>query len=340
MTTTATLSARDLASRTPDSRNRYLDFLRVLALFVVVYGHFLMALVVVDGGTVTVTNALDGRPWAQWLTWVLQVMPLFFIVGGFVNAASWESAQRKGDGYGTWVASRTRRLVGPALVFVAIGSAIALVLAGAGVNARHLALGGQVVAVPVWFLSVYLLVIAIAPISYRLHRRYGMALVAWALAAALAVELLAGRIPGIAWINYVFVWGAIHQLGYLWRDGVFSGRLTGVVLGGTALGMLLALVLSGHYAVAMVGIEGANNQPPNLALFLLGVFQLGLALLAEPFMQRLLRSRRVWTGVVIANGLAMTVYLWHMTALVGLVALGLIVDNHSSPSSPCRLCGG
>ena len=32
------------------------------------------------------------------LTWVLQVMPLFFFVGGFSNAKTYESMRRRGRG--------------------------------------------------------------------------------------------------------------------------------------------------------------------------------------------------------------------------------------------------
>jgi hypothetical protein len=325
--TPARPSARDLADRTPADRNRYLDFLRVLSLFVVVCGHFSMALVVVDDGSVLVENALSGRAWVQWLTWALQVMPLFFIVGGFVNAASWESAVRRGHGYGTWLASRTGRLVGPAIAFVVVWSMTAVILHQVGMDPSQLALGGQVVAVPVWFLSVYLLVIVLAPLTSRLHKRFGARVVVGLLAGALVVDLLRPHVPNLGWLNYLFVWGAIHQLGYLWRDGRLSHRATGPVLAVGSFALLLLAVLAGPYAVAMVGVEGANNQPPNLALFGLATMQLGLARTAEPLLTRLLQRPRVWTSVIVANGLAMTVYLWHMTALVALVAVGLVAPN-------------
>jgi fucose 4-O-acetylase-like acetyltransferase len=327
MTTSTRLHATDLAVETPADRNRYLDFLRVLALFVVVYGHFLMAAVMVEGGSMTVENALSGREWLQWTTWALQVMPLFFIVGGFVNATSWESSQRRGEGYGTWVGSRTRRLVAPAIAFVTVWSIAALVLAGSGIDPSYVALGSQVVAVPVWFLSVYLLVIVLAPATYRLHRRFGIWSLATMVAGALTVDVLVPTFPALGWLNYVLVWAAIHQLGYLWKDGVFSHRFAGPALGLGAFAVLLAMVISGPYAIAMVGVDGANNGPPNVALFVLGLMQLGLARTGEPAMHRYLARPKPWTAVIAANGLAMTVYLWHMTALVAMVMTGLLFDN-------------
>ena len=88
--------ARDLARRTPPQRNRYVDFLRAASITIVVLGHWLMAAPSTERGELTLSDMLHIAPWSQWLTWLLQVMPLFFVVGGYANAASWVSALRTG----------------------------------------------------------------------------------------------------------------------------------------------------------------------------------------------------------------------------------------------------
>jgi hypothetical protein len=52
--------ASQLAARTPRSRDRYVDFLRVFSLATVIMGHWLMAVLLIgeDGG-VTAGNALS-----------------------------------------------------------------------------------------------------------------------------------------------------------------------------------------------------------------------------------------------------------------------------------------
>src|SRR5512134_232674 len=102
-----------VAERTPESRNRYADFLRAASIGVVVCGHWLMAAPSVSGGEFSLSDMLHVAPWSQWLTWLFQVMPLFFIVGGYSNAASWEAAQRAEQGYAAWIAGRLQRLVLP-----------------------------------------------------------------------------------------------------------------------------------------------------------------------------------------------------------------------------------
>ncbi|NUS43049.1 MAG: hypothetical protein HOQ24_05090 [Mycobacteriaceae bacterium] len=56
-------------------------------------------------------------------------------------------------------------------------------------------------------------------------------------------------------------------------------------------------------------------SPPNAALLAHGCWLIGAALLLRGPIERALRRPRVWTAVVAANGLAMTAFLWHLTAL-------------------------
>ena len=299
-------SAQVLARSTPASRDRYVDLLRAAAIVVVILGHWLMAALSVDGGGgLTGRNLLDVRPGLQVLTWLFQVMPVFFLVGGFSNAASWTAARRDGVGYGQWLGGRTSRLTRPAAVFVGVWLTAAAVLPVPPAATRLLAL-------PLWFLAVYLLVVAAAPMMVALHDRFG-----WRVAGGLAVAAAVGDLlpMPLALANFAFVWLFAHQLGLLWRDGVLR-RPAVLVAGG--LGGLIGLTTIGGYEVSMVG---ANTNPPTLALVALATWQTGAVLLARPVVDRWLQRPRVWVAVVAANGVSMTLYLWHLTALLVVAAV-------------------
>ena len=105
--------AREVAARTPPHRNRYVDFLRAVSICVVVLGHWLIAVFTVEDDRIVAGHLLAEAPWTQALTWIFQVMPVFFIVGGFSNAASWSAALKSGKSYGNWLRSRCQRLLGP-----------------------------------------------------------------------------------------------------------------------------------------------------------------------------------------------------------------------------------
>lgn len=317
-----------MAAATPAGRDRYVDFLRVASMVVVVLGHWLMAVVVFEGGRLRASNVLETVPDARWLTWALQVMPLFFVVGGYANAASWAAAGRDGLGYGTWLGTRLGRLVRPALVFAAVWSALVLALRATGVDPGAVRAGS--IAQPLWFLAVYVVVVALAPAAVAVHRCWG-GWAAVALAATVAAADAGHRalgLPLVVWANLAAVWLFAHQLGVIWRLGLVStwskGRLLAMAVG--ALVGLGALCGGLGYAVSMVGgtDEGwSNTFPPSFALVAVAVWQFATALALRPVADRWLARPRAWTAVVAANGLAMTFYLWHMTALLAVSALTL-----------------
>ncbi|NNC91149.1 MAG: acyltransferase, partial [Acidimicrobiia bacterium] len=319
---TQNLSVHELVARTPATRNRYIDLLRVLSIFVVVIGHWLMAVITIDGaGAIQGDNILGLVPWMQYLTWGLQVMPIFFIVGGFANAASWASARDKGGGYGDWLRGRMARLLRPTLVFAAVWTVLTLVFAHvAQLSPETLRVGLTLVAVPVWFLGVYLLVIPLVPVMLRLHDRFGLGVPVASITLAAFVDLLVRDFGfgGFGYVNYLFVWVAVHQLGFFWRDGRTAGRARAVLVGAFGLVALIVLSGAGLYSRSMLGVPGeefGNTQPPTIMLMAVGLFQFGIILLLEEPARRWLQRERVWASVIAANGLAMTVYLWHLPAM-------------------------
>jgi peptidoglycan/LPS O-acetylase OafA/YrhL len=312
---------RDRASRTSSTRNRYADLLRAGSIVVVVIGHWLMATPAGSGVQFTLSDMLHVAPWTQWLTWVFQVMPLLFVVGGYANAASWESARTEGIGYHAWVSRRLQRLVRPVVPFLLVWCALALSARWLGVSRDVVRGGSEAAFVPTWFLAVYVIVVLVVPPMHGLWRRFGMTSF-WALVVSAAVVDTLTRATGmeaVRWLNYVFVWLAIHQLGYAWRNGMFvqPHRAVSFALGGLAA--LVVLVGLASYPVSMVTVPGeraANSNPPTLALLALGVAHTGIALALEGRARTMLERLSAWTPVVLVNEIVMTLYLWHATVMV------------------------
>lgn len=313
--------ARELAERTPETRNRYVDFLRAASIGVVVIGHWVMAAPSVSRDGLTLSDILQLAPWTQWLTWVFQVMPLFFIVGGYANAASWESARRRGEDAASWTAIRLRRLVTPLVPLLLLWSVVAIVARRFDVSPELVRIASQAALIPSWFLAVYVIVVACAPATYWAWRRFGMRSF-WGLAlGAVAVDAVAflGDVPLLRWVNYGFVWGGVHQLGYAWREGRLTGEGRPLIWAAGGLLLLIYLVMARSYPVSMITVPGeaiSNSSPPTLALLALAVFHLGLVLAWEAPARRWLRRGVPWTATVLVNASIMTLYLWHVTALV------------------------
>ncbi|GGU14152.1 acyltransferase family protein [Streptomyces lateritius] len=315
------ISARDLAAATPATRDRYVDLLRVASLGVVVLGHWLMAAVSADG---RMSNLLAVVPELQAVTWALQVMPVFFFVGGFSHALAYRSRPR----YADFLRARLQRLLRPTMVFIGVWGAAALVLqlAGGGTGPTGVAL--RLVAQPLWFIGIYLAMVAFTPPLLRLHERYGWGAFAGLAGGAVAVDVLrfAAGVPFVEFLNFAFVWLAVHQLGFLRADGMI--RLPGAlaVTGLAGAGLLVAL---GPYPLSMVGMPGekvSNMAPPTLALLCHGLWLVGAVELLKGPGSRFVARAGVWHKVVAANGIAMTAFLWHLTAMLGVYGAMLALD--------------
>jgi peptidoglycan/LPS O-acetylase OafA/YrhL len=332
-TATTTLAVAPTTSTTPATRDRFVDLLRAGSLLVVVAWHWVFTVVVWKADGPHASNPL-GTTRGLWLvTWLLQVMPVFFWVGGFVHATTYERA----TSYRAFLRKRLGRLVVPAAIAIAavttMGVVAARVFPGAPV-ARSVVL----VLSPLWFLGVYVLLVMATPVAAWAHRRYGeVALVALA-GLAVTADLLRFRfgVPFASVLAWVAVWGFAHQLGFDYERLTAAPRRVAwcLVLGG--LFALVALTNMGQYPRSMVGVPGeaiSNMAPPTVCIVALCLLQVGVALLVRPaavaLLERPAASRVV--GWVSAN--SMPLYLWHGVGFAfayALVRVSGVVDVPSA----------
>jgi hypothetical protein len=297
-----------------------LDLLRASALALVVLGHSSMGIVGWTASGPVISTALTVYWWAPWATWILQIMPLFFVAGGAVNARSWRSTR---DPYSSWLWRRVARLMRPVWVYLAIMapvSALVSLLAPEGYAGPLLGLATQLL----WFIGVYVMVCALTPLMVRADV-ISPALGPTALLAGVVLfdwlRLGVGVAP-LGLLNFVLVWALAAQLGILFDKGLLR-NWRGASLAALAVALNLLLVTYGPYPRSMVGMRGepfSNMAPPSLVLALHTLALAGLAGAARPALTRLAAGRRIWTGTTAINLTAMTLYLWHLPVLIALYA--------------------
>lgn len=297
------------------------DLYRVLAVVIVVIGHWLLAAVTYQGGRFGYDEVLAELPWTQWLTWLFQVVPVFFVVAGYANAASWTLRHAvRGLPRRDWLRHRIVGIVGPTTAYVAV-MLIAVGTAGRlGLDGSQLSMPMWVVGLHLWFLPVYLAVVSLTPLAVAAHRRWGLRVPAAMAAAAGIVDVvtLAGHVPVLGMVNYALCWGAIYQLGIAWHGNAF-GRHRPLLLTAAAAAVLAAVIWLRIYPVSMIGVTGQvvqNTSPPTIALLALAGVQTGLLLAAAPRVTGWLREQRWRHVLVIANENSMALYLWHMVPVV------------------------
>lgn len=317
----ATPSLRDLAGQAKADRNRAIDLYRVVAMLAVAFGHWFAMVAIVDDGELVGGNALEFVPSMAWLSWALQVMPLFFVVGGFSSAMSLDSHNRDGGNPQDWVAARLRRMLPPAVTLAATWLVV-LVLARLAGLLELATIGAFAAAVPLWFLANYTIDTALAPYVLPRFRRNPGLTAAAIVGAFVFFEIL--RVLGVAYlpqVNWVLGWLSFQVLGFAWRDGLLpTGRRLLTLAAACWVGTLALVLSGGPWTISMVnwaGLENSPTNPPTLSLLVFGAAYSLTAIAAAPAISAAVAARpKVWAGVVAANTVAMSVYLWHMTAAV------------------------
>ncbi|MGW1272407.1 acyltransferase family protein, partial [Streptomyces sp. NPDC002491] len=311
-----------LVVATPPQRDRAVDALRALAILGVVLGHWLVTALVADGGSLRAASPLAAMPWLAPVSWTFQTLAVFFMVGGHVATRSLASARACGEGHGRWLKVRLGRLFVPVTAVAAVWTAAAagLLLGGASFVTVHTVV--KLALSPLWFLLVYAVLTAATPLLTRLNPL-------WPLAVVLHVDLVRFGLGGpewLGWVNIAAGWLVPYCLGAAWTRGELERPRAGwTLLVGGAAGTAV-LVLWAGYPASMVGVPGAavsNLNPPSLAAVAFGLAQCGLALLLRDPLRRAMRRPLAWAAVALVNLSAMTVFLWHQTAMMATTATAL-----------------
>lgn len=323
----------------PPYRDTAVDLVRAGCVMIVILLHSLMVGVTVSAGGPVFENAGDSGWWLTPVSWLVQVMPLFFVIGGFSGAVALRrSRARGGDGAG-FAAARLHRLIRPAVATVAVAGILLTVLAWFGVPADLVATAGYRFGQPLWFLGVFLLCQVLLPLMLRLHETHAFTTLAALATAAVLVDALrvATGVDGIGFANLLFVWLTLQQLGFLLADGRIDalGRRTRAAAMTTAVLLLAASFALGIHSPDLI----ANINPPTTALLLAGVAHTAAFSLLRDRISAFARHPLPAAITAFVSRRTMTVYLWHMPVLLtmaGGLALWALASGSAlpAPASP------
>jgi len=307
----------EIAARTPTDRDRVLDVIRITSLIGVVLGHTVMAVSMIDNHVLLWGNLLTTSVAFQAMTWLLQIMPLFFFAGAAACVPSWSP----GTNWGDWLLTRCARLFRPVFYYLAFWVLSLVVLYHvlpqhvydpvAGVSTQLL-----------WFLGAYVLVLAAMPALYRIGTAGRLAAAVAVVYGAIAViDVLRLHWPALMPLGYLnlAVWLIPAMFGVAYRRRLLTGR-TALTIAAVFVAIDVALVYCGPYQISMVGTgdhQLSNTSPPSLLLAGHAIILSTLAIAAAPAIAHWARRPRVWWCIAIGNTGAMTLYLWHIPVLLG-----------------------
>jgi hypothetical protein len=319
-------------------RNPYADFLRAFSLLIVILWHWSFTILVWNDDGPFATSPLGFTSGLWILTWLLQVMPLFFYIGAYVHLKSWERAAARGEKLMHFALRQAKSLAIPCGALIGTWIVLGIIVTSVW-DIRWAWQAVIMVLSPLWFVAVYLLFVCLMPITVWLHRRYDLLVLVVMAGLAVIVDIFRFRvdIPGIEWINMIFVWGFSFQLGYFYdrisgassapryADGRIDWayqsprfRQQAKVMTAAGLFALIGLVFSGLYPGSMVGVPGedSNMAPPTVCIVALTVFQAGVAELLRPSVVRGLGSGGAFAKVTtVFTRFALPLFLFHTTGM-------------------------
>ncbi len=311
----------------PAGRDRVLDLTKSFALAVVVAAHALAW----DISTGTPMSVLDLRPELRWVTWMLQVLPLFFAAGAVSNLASW---QRTPDPDTFW-RRRIARLATPAVLYASVWTALLLPVA---LRFEAVEAVGRYLAQLMWFLGTYAAVVIAVPLTARWVRAPVPVLSLW-LGVIVLVDVARWAVdPALGWVNMLLVWGWLHQLGYALPQLRRARPTVLVAAGAAALGLATTVAVLGPYSTSMVSVAGdtgmSNLSPPSVVLALYGLAQVLVLAALWPVLDRLMSWRPAWLTVAAFGSRAIDVYLWHIPIVGSVIALAWVLGLDPAPLGP------
>jgi hypothetical protein len=334
-----------LEAATPAHRDRTVDALRAFAIVGVVAGHWLVSAIVSDPARLVAwhgASPLRDAPALIPATWVLQTLGLFFFAGGYAATRAARSGAAHGARSGvaraagsstargarSGLSARFARLARPVAVLAAVWLPAWLLLKVTGAPENTLHVVSSLLVHPMWFLLVYLVLTAGAPVLRAAAARFGP----WSLLPSIAL-VAAGDVwrhpDSASWLHPVATvagWAAPYLLGIALAAGVLPRR-AGLVLLPAGVAVGAALVLLAGYPASAVGVPGdgwSNLDPPSLFALALASAQIGVFLLVRDRLAAWLRRPAVWAPVAVLNLSAMTVFCWHQSALLLVTFAGLL----------------
>jgi hypothetical protein len=332
MTTTLGFpSPTELAASTSQDRDRVLDVIRIVSLIGVVAGHTLMAISIIKNHVLIWENLLNASVVFQAMTWILQIMPLFFFAGAAACLASWQP----GANWGGWLMNRCTRLFRPVFYYLGFWAVALTVLYPVLPQHIYEPIAGVSTQL-LWFLGAYVLVLAAMPVLARITTPARLAVgVGVVYGTIAAVDVIRVHWPAMSSLGYLnlAVWLIPAMFGVAYRRELLTRRAA-LVTAVTLFAVDVALAWWGPYAISMVGTgdhQLSNTSPPSLLMAGHAIVLSALAILAAPAIARWAQRPRVWWWAAVGNSGAMTLYLWHMPVLLG---MHLLFDSLGLPRYP------
>lgn len=305
------VAPKPVLDETEQAQAHSMSYLRILSLTGIVLGETLLAFAMRG----------DMEPaWTWPFTWLLQLVPLFFLAGGHSNLLAWRAMRGH---YVTFLASRVGWLIRPVLAFVIAWLVIPLSLEMLRAPESSITAFSRLIVQPLWLLGLYLLVVAVTPVMHRLHRTAPVLTPLALTAGVVGLSFAGGSISAHA--GGVLVALLFAQLAFHYADGTLWRIPRGVLVTTAAVafaGLVVLTTLGAQPKLQLAEPTGYAAFAPSLG----GVLLIGIAQVAMVSLPRLRGLNMLVTSapartLAVVRAAPMTVYLVYLCAMLVLEGL-------------------
>ncbi len=312
-------------SNTSISRERYIDLLKVVSIFAVVYSTTLFLSLESSGSEVLIHNSSSSDINMSIASWYLNGLVVFFFCNGFSNSIAWYSNIGRDGSVWEFLANRINSILGPMIMLIIFGTImihysitnklIPEYLVTANDNLHPIT---EFLLWPLWLVSIYLVVLMFSPVTAYFHKKNSLLFMLTLFSAFVFIDLFTftQNTDYIKYINYLIFWLFIHQIGYFYADGTLQDiKLPFYFILSTVSYLILYLITSGNQVIASVSNFRlsliTNEDPPTILMLLSGLGLLSLVLIFRNPLEKVMNNQSVWYVISFLNSHLYTIFLWH-----------------------------
>ena len=308
------------------SRERFIDFTKIIGLLFLIINSFTLLRLQDSGGELFVENLSASSQSLMVVTWFTTGMSLFFFSMGFNNLIAWYSNVGRDGSQWNYLVDRINTLLGPVIVWIFSSTVVLNILSRSDNFPNYLTTSEdgimpsiEFILWPLWLVSIYLVMVLFAPFTIYLHKKYPYATVLFLITLTILIDNIdfSINLSYLKLFNYLFFWIVVHQIGYFFADGKIQKLNLNVFIYVTVFSygyLFYQMSISESYlSLASYRLTSLNNEDPPTTIYLIASIGLiCLFLSAKNIIEKILSNQKMWFIISHIHSNIYTIFLWHI----------------------------
>ena len=316
----------DEVSKTSNSRIRFIDFLKVIGLLLIIFNTYFFLNFSKSSGEFIIYNRVVIDNSFTPITWLTVGMSLFIFSTGFTNKIAWYSNVGRDGSQWKFLTDRVDSLMGSVLVWiffitVTLNISSKLVFFPLYITNQEdgILTVTEFIMWPLWLVSIYLVVVLFCPLTIYLHKKNPYLTMSFLIFILVLIDNIDFSISlsYIKLFNYLIFWLTIHQLGYFYADGkifTYKKSFFGVVtLLSYSYLFYLHMTTDQYLSVSNYRLLSFSNEDPPTTIYLVASLgMISLFLMFRDQIEVFMKIPSVWNLFSAVHSNIYTLFLWHV----------------------------